>query len=447
MRFIVFFTMLFSLTTISQKIEGTVFDKETNIPLHGVSVHLVKNNAGVATDNEGRFILRVHKNDVLVFTHIGYKSQEISVSEFKKNGLVVYLNIKVESLNPVNISSKSNLRYSLRYTKLAPLENGIYAFGSLLDNDNIYVVGGNQSYESDEALRALATDKYVNSNATLVDILYESRYNFNYQHYEDNLLIYNVGADTWEESDIKFRKRANNNLLKYDDKLIVLGGKRLSMNQEFEYLDDKIEVFDLSDNEIIIDNVNPHQAVDFASVIENDNLIVIGGSIKIKSNDTKVFSDKVHMLDLKTGLWFELANMPKPKETKGILVKDKIFLIGGYNNKVLKGIESLDLKTGKWKEEGELFDAIRRPALTYFNDVIYIFDEGKMMTLNVKTNQLDSYSVDLYLKSAELFYSNGTLYLLGGYKYDDFSITPSPNLYRINLDDFEKTRIKDSKKI
>ncbi len=56
--------------------------------------------------------------------------------------------------------------------------------------------------------------------------------------------------------------------------------------------------------------------------------------------------------------------MPVAKETKGILVNDKFYLIGGYNGKAPFSIESYNLKTGKWKKEGELFYGISKPALT-----------------------------------------------------------------------------------
>ena len=95
MKFIIIFALLFSLTTFSQKIEGAVFDKATNEPLQGVSIHLMDENSGVATDKDGKFILRVNKKDMLVFAHIGYTTQEISAAKFKENGLVIYLDVKV----------------------------------------------------------------------------------------------------------------------------------------------------------------------------------------------------------------------------------------------------------------------------------------------------------------------------------------------------------------
>ncbi|RMZ50290.1 hypothetical protein EB822_09060 [Flavobacteriaceae bacterium PRS1] len=96
-------------------------------------------------------------------------------------------------------------------------------------------------------------------------------------------------------------------------------------------------------------------------------------------------------------------------------------------------------------KEGELFSGIKTPALATHDNVIYIFDDGKIYTYNTKTKELDEYLIDLFFKSSSLFYYNDKLYLLGGFKENEFSKTPSSNLYSIDLNEFEKTAISKSK--
>jgi hypothetical protein len=60
------------------------------------------------------------------------------------------------------------------------------------------------------------------------------------------------------------------------------------------------------------------------------------------------------------------------------------------------------------------------------------------------------YSIELPLKSSEMFYANNKLYLLGGWiKYetsvDEYSIVPSSDLYSIDLNEFHKAVIYDTK--
>ena len=101
----------------------------------------------------------------------------------------------------------------------------------------------------------------------------------------------------------------------------------------------------------------------------------MGGSTKQKRNGLKEYSNKVHLFNLKSGYWYELDSMPVAKETSGILIKDKIYLIGGFNKKPLTEIETFDLISKKWTVEGHLFYGIENPAIaTNKNMIIQITD-------------------------------------------------------------------------
>jgi len=86
----------------TREITGTVIDKHDKSPLPGVSV-VVKSNPtqGVATDINGKFSLRVSDNDVLVFTFIGMKTQEVSVKG--KTSITVELESASEALDEVMV--------------------------------------------------------------------------------------------------------------------------------------------------------------------------------------------------------------------------------------------------------------------------------------------------------------------------------------------------------
>jgi hypothetical protein len=174
----------------------------------------------------------------------------------------------------------------------------------------------------------------------------------------------------------------------------------------------------------------------------------MGGSTRIKINEEKESTAKVHLLNLKTGYWYELSDMPVAKESKGVLVDSTIFLIGGFDFKPLDNIETYNISTGEWNVVGQMFYGVERPALAYNENIIYIFEDGRIQTFNVVTKELNLYSIDLPLKFGELFYANNMLYILGGliedeystndYSTDDYSISPSSDLYRIDLNEFKR---------
>jgi len=79
------FSLLMALllcgTAVAQRtVTGQVTDSETNTPMAGVTVVVKGSTAGAFTDDEGKYSVRVSSNeDVLVFSFIGYQSQEITV--------------------------------------------------------------------------------------------------------------------------------------------------------------------------------------------------------------------------------------------------------------------------------------------------------------------------------------------------------------------------------
>ncbi len=439
-----------SYFAFSQNIDGYVLSQTDESPLVGVNVYLKESNIGSATNSKGEFNLKIDykltNKDSLIISHIGYLTKKIAVSDFKNSNKIIYLISQTQSLEDVLVSSREYKRNSLRFEKLTSLDKGIYSFGSTLVDGKIYLFGGDRSNETNEYMQTLSSRKYENIQYdAALEALDDVGFDYSYRKFSRQSSIYYIENDSWSYSNLEFREKANCEIHYYEDKIYVIGGRRLSKNKSREYLDDKIEVYDLVKDSVFLDDVNPHQAVNFASVLKNENLIIIGGSVKVSKNKVKIFSNKVHLYNLKTGLWFELDDMPTAKETKGILVKDKIYLIGGNSGNDISLIESLDLNSGKWKIEGKSFEVINRPAITHFNDTIYIYENGKVLTFNINTNELNQYLIGLFLKKANMHFYNNKLYILGGYLQNEYSITPSKNVYSIDLDELEKTKINKSK--
>ena len=439
--------IIFSFSTFilfSQHIEGKVLDVTTKDPIAGVNVYLKGCKTGTFTDENGNYYLKVSfknlKTDTIQFSHISYKKLQIP---FKKNTSLysVYLIPDSNNLSEIEISKKKNLKSSIAFKKISTMKIGLHDFGSVLNNNKIYVLGGDFSYEEDGLRKRMEN----NPDMSFDELIGRKIIGVNFWRYSNKLLIYDIKNNTWEKSNLKLRKRAYGNSNFYENKIYNFGGKNISNNGKFEYLDDKIEIIDIDKETVTIDNTNPHQAVNFASFTYKDNIIVIGGSIKLKNNNLKEYTNKVHLYNIKTGLWYELATMPVEKEVNGVLINDKIYLVGGFNGKPLNSIETYNITNGKWKKEGELFEGMERPAITKNNDLIYIFDDGKIYTYNIKTKELNEYFIDLYKKAAHLYYANNKLYILGGYNYTNYSVTPATELYTIDLNEFNLTKVINSK--
>lgn len=95
-----FLLSLFLLTTViataqTKVVTGTVVNAETNLPIPKVSVRVKETSRGTSTDANGAFKIEASENELLEFTSIGYKSNEVPAD------FTAPMQIKLEVLNQV----------------------------------------------------------------------------------------------------------------------------------------------------------------------------------------------------------------------------------------------------------------------------------------------------------------------------------------------------------
>jgi hypothetical protein len=423
---------LFINVTLFAQNKGLVLDKESDAPLSGVNVSLNNKKVLSKTNDNGEFYLkRLYKfnpKDTLWFSYIGYSTKKIAATDIKGANNTIYLFKDTLSLKEITVTSnKRPLDESLNYTKLASLKVGVSSFGLALVGNKIYVFGGNES-----AIKSIASEEETIKSVTKLN------YHIDWRSFSNKLQIYDIPTDSWQISNVALRKRAFENVIYYKDRLYIFGGKNLSTSKRVEYLDNTIELYDMKQNKCFLDKTNPHPGVNCASFIYDSNLIVMGGSIK-ENEIHKIYSKKAHLQNLKTGLWYELPDMPTAKETKGIIIDNTVYLIGGFNDVALSNIECYNIKSGKWETIGNLPHEVKRPAIAYNDDIIYIYEYDKIQTVNIKTNEIKAYPIDLTVTDCELVYYDKMLYIIGGLEPNSGYSSASKNLYRININDFKKT--------
>ncbi|MET3026192.1 carboxypeptidase-like regulatory domain-containing protein [Flavobacterium sp. UW10123] len=434
--------ILLPFITNAQTISGIVKSESTNLPIGDANLYALRAQTGTITNDSGEFLLnKVKANDTIQVSHIGYNPTKIAITDLKKSNFIILLKEDIETLNNVEVTNhQAKLKSKLDFTKLESLNNVLYSFGSTVINGKIYITGGDTS-EEENALnilkeRNISSDNDPNFEKKYRDLL---QLNVAKKFYKEDLLIYDPKTDVWEKSDTKFKRRAYHNINYYNNTLYVLGGKRVSTNQRFEYLENEIEVFDMNKNSIAIDKTNPHTASDFASFVYKDNIIVMGGSTKKTERGQKTFTDKVHMYNITSGLWYELEKMPVAKEVKGVLIGDKIFTVGSKNNKSLSEIQSFDITNETWKNEATLISHLENPAIAYNDNDIYLLEDGKLSIYNTKSKQIKEYFIDLQLRGATMHFINNKLYIIGGYSFGSFMKLPSSKVYSISTDEFDTT--------
>ncbi len=99
MKYLIIALVLFSLQLNAQvvAVKGNVFSLSDKSPLNFASVVVEGKNIGTTTDENGFFELKekLEVKDFLIFSHIGYESHKIRVSEFVNSSKEVFLQSKL----------------------------------------------------------------------------------------------------------------------------------------------------------------------------------------------------------------------------------------------------------------------------------------------------------------------------------------------------------------
>lgn len=431
-------------TSQAQNISGTICDTASK-PIANAHVIIKGMPSGTITNNKGEFLLPVQSganlHDTLIISHVSYQTRVLSIAMLNDAKNIVVLQEGTRQIPEAVVLPSKSLKRRLEFEPLAELKKGINNFGAIMLGDSIYIIGGDASNIDHSAKRAFARMADVQPGSSSGMQVKPSK---TWEQYLGDLQIYDMVNNTCSLIEDKFSPRAFHAIHSCLDQIYVIGGKRISTNKMVEYLANDIEVLTLSNNTIEVDETNPHQAINFASCVYKNNLILFGGSESRSSSGQKNYTNKVHMYHTLNGLWYELPPMPTAMEAKGELVEEYMYFFGGEKAVPLRTIYAYDLQKGEWYSLGNLPIAMRRPAITHHYETLYIFEDKTICTYNIATKKLKRYEIGLSLMGAEMFCRDNKLIILGGYEVDEFSKIPSKALYAVALEEFSKTQVMES---
>lgn len=386
--------------SVHAQTQGQVTDAKDNQPLPGVNIYLQKDSAGIgATDRDGHFDLsalkKIAMSDTIVFSYVGYLSLRLTCADLRKSDYRVAMQAHAQALPEVSISGEKG-RSFLNYEPLEDLPMRLTSPASFVHDGKIFLISG--------------TEKTPVGDSIL----------------SEKMLIYDIAADAWTESPRKFARRNGHRAHYYKGKVFVVGGKYWSTNRRLEYTAPQIEIYDMERDTLYVDRVNPHQAVKPATFIYDDCLYVMGGSVK-----ERVYSDKVHTLDLKTGVWYD-TGIVIPEErldfSAGVAVGHVVYFFGGWRMASIWKVRSYNLLTGEWKDLCDLKECVSSPGVATCQDLIYIYENQSLQIYNIRTNRVTAHYFTDGRCYTELFYAGGKLYLVGGRPMPTFSEEDEPTL-------------------
>ena len=136
----IFFYLTF-LTAQSFQVSGLVTDSQSKLPISDVNVF--SKDIGTSTDNYGKFTFYVENDDSISFSHIGYQSIKLKISENMKiflqpssligNSVNVSAYRAISGLTPVSFSTLTQQEINLKYSAqdipmVLASEPGVWAY-------------------------------------------------------------------------------------------------------------------------------------------------------------------------------------------------------------------------------------------------------------------------------------------------------------------------------
>lgn len=429
---LVIFLTFFDSSSLFSQVGGRIVDAKTKQPLVGANIYTDLGVGVSVADKKGEFMINngelLRDADTLCFAFVGYCTKRFSVTSLLQKKNVILLQEEPFALGEVTVYGIKKSYLRLPYTQISSMPVPLYSFAMISLEKKLYLTGGDRSQIKPPMGFSLTGSGGLPSG-------------FVYEKYSNKIYVYDIISNTWTIINKKLRERAYHSALYNDGKIYVIGGKRFSTNRKIEYLDETVEIYDIHRDTLLTDPVNPHQAASAAAFVYDDKLIVMGGSTYRIENGWQKYSDKIHMLDLKEGVWYEAGKMPLGMETNGILVGHTVFLFGGYRQRTLSDILTYDLITGLWRKRGKLWFSVGKAALARGGDKVYILENGVIQVYNLYTNEIKAYQIDLKLREGGLYCTDDKLIIVGGYSEGIDGKLGDAGVYEVRLSDFNRTEL------
>lgn len=260
---------------------------------------------------------------------------------------------------------------ALHFQKLEGMSEGRGAVTSVIVNDNIYVANGYTA----------------NKEADYIE-------------------KYNITDNRWSVLNSGLIPKRFANSEAYNNKIYIFNGLGNC----------RLEILDLATNTITQGAMNPYYAGGAGSAIHNGKIYVFGGS---GLNGAPIYSDKFQYYDIASDTWNPLPDMPTAKETKGKIVNNKLYVIGGFNEASSHLIDVYDLNTNRWTTQYRMPVGVSGHSLAVADNKIFIIgdysNQDFLAYFDTATNkfyQLSSNMIPRRHSAAEVY--NNRLYIMGG---------------------------------
>lgn len=200
-----------------------------------------------------------------------------------------------------------------------------------------------------------------------------------------------------------------------------------------------LEVLHLSNYRLEYIRTNPHFAVGSGIVSYQGKLYVFGGLVYGRDGGSAI-SNRVLEYNFATGQWTDLAPMPMPRVTKGVVVGESLYTFGGYDDQhAYAEVWRYDFVEDFWETVTYLPYPARDFGLALEYPYVYLVNVGEERSMIGRMDMRDGgyreFEMALALVSPGAAVVAGELFIFGGSR--DEGKTASIKTFRIPLSEFE----------
>lgn len=289
-----------------------------------------------------------------------------------------------------------------------------------------------------EKLSSMPNESYAIASASSDRDIFALTGGDDFQAFGSELQIYDTKIDLWIKMTLKDLPLSNGLSVVYMEDyhgLITLGGVQpYGSNAN---LVEKIRMIDLEDYSIMELGVLPEPARHIGTAKKDNTIYFFGGSTK--ATPTFQCSDQLFSYDLDLGHLEMLPSMPLAMETKGVIMKDQLYVFGGYNNTALSKVFKYDLRLREWTELPSLDKPLSDYAITQYGDYIIIVGDyvrtNQLIVYDTKSNTLKYHKMNIEARKLGASIVGDYLYVYGGYNSlaDGYV---KQETYRLNIKSF-----------
>lgn len=188
----------------------------------------------------------------------------------------------------------------------------------------------------------------------------------------DDLMYYDTITEDWNtletsEPLLTPLVYANGEVMELQESLYRFNG---SLNGE---LNDKLEIIDLNTGEVSFGAINPVPRRAAGSAQRNNDIYVFGGCVDPSNQGVpQSYTGDLYYYNYDFDSWTQLASMPNPRETRGEIVGNKLYAVGGYNGDVSNKIDVYNISTNQWENQFVMPFSVSAQAMTVSGSIIFI---------------------------------------------------------------------------